>query len=399
LDRLFKTLVKDSDLVQFFEIIPDFCRSSIVDDPRRKVTSLRKKCGLHGAVKGLLERTWTSHSLSDSEKMRRLVACVNFADAVRLSDVASLILRDDISRSWHKILQSVEMGQFLKSQSIRRENIGLCAQCIIARIISNVQGSNEHWVSLTIDQLDESEDVIRGYLERGNDNVLLANLTHITRQIFHSSEDNRGMAVWPGSILPSLSNLDIRNTLPELQSGFRALWDEIKQAPDGMVREEILENLLDLHDALTQSTEDAVTRPFAYGTTNILPPPASHHGASLATPSLPASDHITVDLVDESPGDILEVTRHPTTAAASSHPSPGNHGQSDTSQAVASTAVAATDDFANTQSREQPAVRHGSVAPSAPLVAPHDTQDLSDPNEMESFRRTRQSDKSSDSPT
>ncbi|KAH9972932.1 hypothetical protein BGW80DRAFT_275295 [Lactifluus volemus] len=40
--RLFKALVKDSDLVQFFEIIPDFCRSSIVDDPCRRFTSLGK---------------------------------------------------------------------------------------------------------------------------------------------------------------------------------------------------------------------------------------------------------------------------------------------------------------------------------------------------------------------
>ncbi|KAH9972931.1 hypothetical protein BGW80DRAFT_1310516 [Lactifluus volemus] len=175
------------------------------------------------------------------------------------------------------------------------------------------------------------------------------------------------MAAWSASRLQSLSNLDIRNTVPELQSDFRALWDEIEQAPEDTVREEAHENLVQ----------------------------------ALFNSPLPASDHITADPVDElSPGGILEVTRRPTTVATSSHPSPpGSHGQSDTSQAVASTGIAATDDIANTQSREQPAVRHGSVAATAPVVAHHDAQDLSDPIEMESFRRIRQSDTSSDNPT
>jgi hypothetical protein len=187
-------LVDDSDFVHFFEIIPGFCRSSIVDDPLRRVTDLGKG-RLLAAVRGLLERTWSSHFLSDSEKFRRLATCVNFVDAVRLTNVALEILKDIFPRDWNNALLSVAMGQFLRNQGKRSlEKIGLCAQCIIAGIISNVQETNESWVSLAADQLGKSEDDIRGYLERGNNDVLLVNLTHITRQIFHSLEDDEEMA-------------------------------------------------------------------------------------------------------------------------------------------------------------------------------------------------------------
>jgi hypothetical protein len=116
---------------------------------------------------------WSSNLLSDSKKMRRLVVCANFVHALR----------------------SVEMGHFLRSQGDRTQReIGLCVQSIVASIISNVQERNDRWVALAAGQLGKSEGVIRDYLERGNGNVLLANLTHITHQIFHSLKDNRDMA-------------------------------------------------------------------------------------------------------------------------------------------------------------------------------------------------------------
>ncbi|KAH9972278.1 hypothetical protein BGW80DRAFT_382164 [Lactifluus volemus] len=86
---------------------------------------------------------WSSNLLSDSEKMRRLVVCVNFADSVRLPGVAFSILQDIFPRDRHNALRSVEMSHFLRSQgdSTQRE-IGLCAQSIVAGIISNVQERN-----------------------------------------------------------------------------------------------------------------------------------------------------------------------------------------------------------------------------------------------------------------
>jgi hypothetical protein len=260
LNHLFRALVEDSDLIQFLESIPGFCRSSVVRDPVGKVVNLGKE-KLHMAVEKILEHTWSSPFLSNLEKMRRLVVCVNVADAVRLPGTALSILKDIFSGDRNDVLESVETGQNLRSggnstqQGISREEIGLCAQSIVAGIISNVQENNDRWITLSADQLGQSEDVIRGHLEHGNDNVLLANLTYITRQIIHSLEDNREMAVAASFILPSLSsNFDVRNTLPELRQDFLALWNEIdREAPRNSVLMKIRDNFCDLHDVLTRS--------------------------------------------------------------------------------------------------------------------------------------------------
>ena len=96
--------------------------------------------------------------------MRRLVASVDFADAVRLPDVASSILKDIFPLDWPNAQRSIEIRQLLRGQGNRNlEKIGLCAQSVVAGIISNVQGSNERWVALAADQLGESEDVIQSY--------------------------------------------------------------------------------------------------------------------------------------------------------------------------------------------------------------------------------------------
>jgi hypothetical protein len=401
------------------------------------VTSL----GIHTllvTVKGLLQRTWSSSSLSNSEKMRRLVACVNFADTVRLPNVASSILEDIYPRDLHNALQPTEMGRFLKSQGNGGgQKIGLCAQSIVAGIISNVESSNERWVALAADHLGESEDVIRGYLERGNDDVLLANLTHITREILHPLEDNREMAASLLFILPSLSNFDIRNTLPGLQNRFRALWDEIEQTPNDRFESQtvICRNLLNLYNASTQSTNSAASTPSATCTDlpgnppasispvheevaqthTITSPPVSHHGASIA---IPPPDLTTAAPAAELSLDGIPVaTQRPTTAAAGSDPTPlGSHDCSGSLRAIAysSTATIGNICTSNIQSGEQPTIHLDSssilptmvtstsssntsvvasvfrphIAGTAPFVA---ARDPNDPTEMESLHRTHQS--------
>jgi hypothetical protein len=243
--------------MKFFENIPGFCQSSTVRDPVCQVTRLGKE-KLCTAVKRLLEPTRSSDLLPDSEKMRRLVTCVNFADSVRLPSVTLTILQEIFPRDRHGPLLSVEMGHSLRDG--KQQEIGLCAQSIVAGIISNVQEINHNWVSLAADQLGKSEDVILGYLRHGTDDVMLANLTHITRQIFHSS-NSQDMVLASSSILPSLPNFDVRNTLPELQHDFLTLWNEIKQAPNDEVLTKIRENQPNVYNALTQGIIDVPTKP------------------------------------------------------------------------------------------------------------------------------------------
>jgi hypothetical protein len=268
LNRLFNDLIEDFDLVQFLEIVPGFCRSSLVDDPVRKITNLGKET-FQTAVKELLERTWSSNSLPDSEKMRRLVACVNVADAVRLSDVALSILKDIFSGDWNNALRSVDVGQFLISQGkYSGQKMGLCAQSIVAGIISNVQANDDKWVALATDQLGAS---LPRYLEHGNDNVLLANLIHFIRQ--NTGDDlNEDLPEALSTILPTLSKFHIRHTLPELQGDFLSLWDDIdREAKNHEVFSEICNTIRNLHDVLTQGhplDSEVRTDPLEHANTN-----------------------------------------------------------------------------------------------------------------------------------
>ncbi|KAH9955110.1 hypothetical protein BGW80DRAFT_1396481 [Lactifluus volemus] len=337
------------------------------------------------------------------------------------------------------------MGRSLRSQSnFTGQEIGLCAQIVVAGIIYDVQDNDDGWVTLAADQLDKSEDIIRSYLEHGKENVLLANLTHITRQIFQSSQDNLDLAASSSFILTSISNFDVRNTLPEVQGSFRALWNEIEDAPNHTVSSETSDILLNLYTALTQGTVNASTTaptsdinlprslPDSISpvheavnentqTRATIPPPVLHYNPGLPTSSFhflsPDPGQITAYLANESSlGDIPKSTPRLTTAAESSDPTPlGSHSRSGTSQAVASAAATTT---GYTESTEQPTVRHdsGSVPPAivtsvpfiitpevssafhprvtiTPAIAHHDAPDLI---EMRSLPDTRQSDPSAE---
>ncbi|KAH9959024.1 hypothetical protein BGW80DRAFT_1372104 [Lactifluus volemus] len=413
--RLFEGIVEDADLLQFLRATPSLCRSSIVRDPVRRVTNLGKE-NLHNAVKGLLERTWSSPFLSVSEKMWRLVACVNFADAVCLPDVALSILEDIFPLDRHDALRSVEMGQLLRSQGdLTGQPIGLCAQSIVAGIISNVQESNDGWVALAADQLSKREDVIRVYLNHGPDNVLLVNLINITRQIISSLENNRDLAASSLLILPSLSEFDVRNTFPELQDNFRALWNEIKQAPNDSIPKEIHDNLVKLNNALTPNTVDASTTPSHPSDLT-----SSVHGEANKNVEMHTivSHPVSLNMDEPSPGNIPDPMQLPTIAAASSSPPRGIQGPSGASQAVASAATATAGNITNTQISEQPTVLLASdpsrvpsamitnvpssttsvsrprITVTAPLVAHHDAKDMNNPIEMTSLLHARQSDPS-----
>jgi Family of unknown function (DUF6535) len=388
LDRLFMALTKDSDLVQFFEKIPGFCKSSLVDDPQGRIINLGK-AKLDMAVEKLMERTWSLNSLSDSEeKIRRVVACVKVVDAVRLPDVALSILKVIFPWDQHQLLQSVQMGRSLRSQGNgTQQKIGLCAQSLVAGIISNVQPSDQNWIALAADLLGKSEDVIRGYLEHGHENLLLANLIYIIRQIIKSSsgdDQDRDMAHTSSFILPSLSNFDIRNTLLGLQHDFRVLWAEIdREAPNNEIIKKIRDKLCNLHDALAQSDRLLLGSEVQHD--HLEPPYHVDHNIGTATQpgTRPSNPPPYVALHTSAPNSVLTDPAHdvspegaqpPTTVTVigSSHLTSeplesDNH--SDTSQAVfsASTATVAS-------SRELPSDRlYCSSVPPANAQSPTGT--------------------------
>jgi hypothetical protein len=221
----FDALTQDHDLERFFNCILGFYRSDkkVVENPRSSLDSLRFG-NLPWAMKGYLDRTrrLNDNLVSESDKVRRIVTCVEVAEAIDIVSGVDPILE------WHGQLP-VEVGHSLRNRGNRgKEGIGLLSQTIVAVIIADVQGSNDRWIALAADQLGKSEDDIRGYLARGNEDLLLANLIHITRQfIFPSSVINPDMVREVVSRFPkSLHNFDIQATSLSLQHNFCALWNE-----------------------------------------------------------------------------------------------------------------------------------------------------------------------------
>ena len=227
LKRTLDMLRSDDDLEQFFEAIPGFCASEIVDDPRRSLDILGQQ-RLSEALVEFWNRTLSSDRVSESVKGRRLVVCLRVIEAADLSVVVPQILYL-FSADLRGASRSVEIGHSL--EILRNGNVASLARGIIASIISTNDEHDERWSTLAMDELGISKYVLWRYLEHG-DSMLLANLIHTTRQFFHSLlQPNSDLARKSLSILPSLSKFDVLDTLPELQQDFCALWNEIvKQA-------------------------------------------------------------------------------------------------------------------------------------------------------------------------
>ena len=100
---------------------------------------------------------------------------------------------------------------------------------MVACIIAGPRERDNQWFTLAMDQFDVSEHLLRHYLANGN-SMLLANLNQILRKICHEIvQDDLQLISGSWILLQLLAQFDPKNTLPELQHDFCALWNEIVQ--------------------------------------------------------------------------------------------------------------------------------------------------------------------------
>ena len=333
-DVLIRTLEmsrSDDDLEEFFEAIPGFCASKIVDNPRRSLDALGLQT-LAEALIGFWNRTLSSNRVPDSVKVRRLLTCVRLIEDADLSIAVPQILHL-LYGSAHGLLRSVEVGHSLRT--FRNGSVASLSQGIIACVTSNAD-RNDRWFTLALYELGISEGVLRDYLAHG-DSVLLANLIHITRHFLHSliQYDSADITRKSLSILSLLSKFDILNTLPELQHDFCNLWNEIvhqarKNEADDNPFIDILVEICRLYVAL-HGTDIALGYLFTStaGHDDLSLQPASYplcmipdHHPKPTTPAQEASNSTTggtsqtmittasPSLSGSSPGDTLDVSHH-----------------------------------------------------------------------------------------
>jgi hypothetical protein len=218
LGRTLHVLDEDQTLEVFFDAIPGFCDSKLVQKPLHSQFTVN----LQQSLDGFLDRTFSSHMVTESARSDRLITCLNAAYSALGPDAASQILGGFFDGRRDEALKSVEMGYCLNRwDHSSDDSIVLNVRRIIACVIVRAQDRNEKWIMLVKEVLGVPDEVFRAHLPHG-DSVLLAALIRITREALRTRHPELG-------VLESLSQLDIRNTAAELRHEFCALWNEIVQ--------------------------------------------------------------------------------------------------------------------------------------------------------------------------
>jgi Family of unknown function (DUF6535) len=205
---------------KFFESLPGFYQADLVRDPLRGLPE-EIEWKILRILNDFLRRSLSSNSISGVVKCRRLAICLNVASEVRSSFGIRFICRRIIEEiNWSLVPESVDIGHFLRSwDKSTKERYTQYIQGIIAHIVAGVWERNDRWMKLAMEHLGVSEHLLHDYLAYG-DSILLADLIHLIRLL------SRTDWVTP-DILRPLSRIDVRNTHPNLQHDFCALWNEL----------------------------------------------------------------------------------------------------------------------------------------------------------------------------
>ncbi len=318
LRRIFSNCYEDDSLEKVFESIPGFFKSDEVNVSR---VLYKAQDMIEGALRSFLYSTLSSNSVPESVKVRRLATCLNTAGDVLPPTLKIFvdIFNGMIQVTWDGGLDCVKTWDYLRSwDKTSNGRFTHYIRGVITVIVASVQDRNKHWVTLARDHLGVPDHLFQGYLKHGN-SVLLANLIHFTRHA------NRAES-FALDVVQSLSRFDTRNTLPELQREFCAMWNDVVfEAQNGgpfSYPARFLGEIHHHHHLIHQAADAAPTSslglefnpvytPIPYRSSYSLcnihrhrSPPMHHtHSVTVAEAALPSpssrSDDITTQLADD----------------------------------------------------------------------------------------------------
>jgi hypothetical protein len=253
-ESILLVLDEDRELETFFDAVPGFCGSKLVQPLYARVTTK-----LLQSLDGFLDRTFSSRLVPEFVRNGRLITCLNAAHSALGPIGASRTLSNFFHIHRDEALKSVELGRSLTSWvHSTDDSIDPIVQRIVACIIAHAKDRDDRWAKLVKEAFDIPDGVIRDYVARG-DSALLAILNHVTRQALRTSRSEQ-------EVLESLSQFDIHNTATELRHEFCALWNEIVQEATndgyGSTRTQILAGIRHLFITLHRGT-DAVPNQFS----------------------------------------------------------------------------------------------------------------------------------------
>jgi hypothetical protein len=222
-ERVFTFSDEDPYLEEFFALIPGFVKSKVVKDAGH--IHIFKNGQVSGSLLEFLNRTLSSHILSDVDKQRRIAICRKVMDVASLSiDYFTLGLAFN---NWNEILCSIDSGLVLKAASYNHPPVLHLSQSLISVILERVKTRDDNWCKLATGHLGVSESVLRVYLANG-DSASLANLNCVLRRAidFHSKLPPFYMDDTTNT-LERFSKIDVQGTLPELRHEFCTLWNQL----------------------------------------------------------------------------------------------------------------------------------------------------------------------------
>jgi hypothetical protein len=217
---------QDHELEQFFAAVPNFYGSRALDDPLAVFkTSIGEK--MADALIGLMARTLSSDLLPQSTKQHRIMIC-NRAMAKPSLPINRRTLGRVLYKDWSGLIDSVDFGLLLRKATYCDTFAEYYSQCVVSVIIARATQHDDRWFELTTNQLRISRSTLKNCLAHG-DSMLLANCIFISRRTFEAYiEHGWNCDVYSRSkTLQLVSQLDIQDTLPELQHEFCDMWNDL----------------------------------------------------------------------------------------------------------------------------------------------------------------------------
>ena len=205
----------DDSLEKFFEAIPGFFDSKLVGNTRLPDH-------FSSTLDDFWDRTLSYSSVSDSVKLRRLDISMKAMNRLP-EDKVSSFLENILSERWNQLPQTVEMGHTLAPWcTSNNQRATQYAWCIVTKFLLTVQPEkrDDRWVELAARISGLPKRDFLDNIAHGGEDLLLAALIDVSRRVIHTGD-------W--KLVKTLTQIDIRHTLPRLQHDFCSLWNEFVQ--------------------------------------------------------------------------------------------------------------------------------------------------------------------------
>ena len=257
----FDCLDEDHELEHFFSGLPGFRSSKVVNDPLPSLTD-EEKWKLSEGLRGLLDRTFSSDLLLAPVKDRRAMICAKAIDPEHTPN--ALILHAALFKYQHSGPVATAIANILREceNNINQRRI-FDAQIAISQIIATRQPFDDSWYTLASNILGFPETSLRDYAGRGDSLSLVILILFIRLQCTHFRKSD-----WPyhyfSTVLAEASKFNVKDTSPELQHKFCALWNKIVNKVQGSNDRQmaglILRPIRNVFLALHQDTDSAPTQ-------------------------------------------------------------------------------------------------------------------------------------------